>query len=797
MSAKGLPHTKGRVRRRRRLFTLVAALPVLGTLIVSVLLLGHDGASVELGCWLLPNGRVLVVPGDAGCPLRPHEQIRRVEIARGVSVPLHDPRMLHDRLSEAGPSLRVAVMREGAEHWVDVPVRHLSTATRAGRVATGAVVAGALLAIPLFLLWRSTSRAAVPLVLFYSATTVVVVTLICGRHSEWLTRASLLALIGAPAMLAHLSFVLPRERNVLREAPNLAALPYLTAGFLAATGWFALDRNPLLWPPFMYLLLFLTGGAWLILILSCAFAIRESTSALERARARLLCFGALLLPALPTWMATRDAAGPAVFVTAYLWLSAVLIPLPIGLAISRYNLFNLGWDVRHWVGRLVYLGGAAVIVTLILEASYALAGVSNPLRDPGLMWLASFACVAAIEPLRGRMLGFLESVISPRLSQLQRLRDEYIREMAELREGDSAAHRLAEVLREALTPRSGCIFLFEAEEWRPVHPFGEEPPVRADLAAAGSSTLGGRRLLHLALATEEEEEAYRSLLAEGIEVAAAVENGGERFGMILLEGRESRAPYTGVDLDFVATAASQTAIALHNAKLAAGLAASERSAATGQLALALAHDFGKELDWVSRLVRRLPKLLDDRRRLERDIDMIQEFTAGLAEGLNDFLGSAAEAGSENRGFARFDDLVERATRQMSRVHGADRIAQSIDPATRNLLCHENLGRVLANLLDNALLATPDSGSVHLFSTLEEDWIRMVVLDRGSGISEEVLRKAFEPGFSTRLEEGGSGIGLTVARDTVAALGGSIQLAPEAGGGTRATVRLPVVSEEAR
>ena len=104
---------------------------------------------------------------------------------------------------------------------------------------------------------------------------------------------------------------------------------------------------------------------------------------------------------------------------------------------------------------------------------------------------------------------------------------------------------------------------------------------------------------------------------------------------------------------------------------------------------------------------------------------------------------------------------------------------------------------MANLLDNALHATPESAAVHLFSTLEEGWIRIVVLDRGCGISEEVLRKVFQPGFSTRLEAGGSGIGLTVAHEIVEALGGTIQLAADAGGGTRATVRLPAASQELR
>ena len=63
--------------------------------------------------------------------------------------------------------------------------------------------------------------------------------------------------------------------------------------------------------PFMMILFALTAGAWLILILSCAFAIRESTSAIERARARLLCFGALILPVIPTLLLARQSQSVA------------------------------------------------------------------------------------------------------------------------------------------------------------------------------------------------------------------------------------------------------------------------------------------------------------------------------------------------------------------------------------------------------------------------------------------------------------------------------------------------------
>jgi signal transduction histidine kinase len=659
------------------------------------------------------------------------------------------------------------------------------------RLATASLVAGALLAIPLFLLWRSSSRAGVPLALFYSVVAVVAVTVISGRSSGWLTRGALLAMIAAPAVLAHLSLTFPRERRVIRDAPELLAIPYALGALLVPIGWFALERNPLLWPTFMMVLFALTAGGWLILILSCAFAIRESGSAIERARARLLCFGALVLPVIPMLPLARHSDGVAQAATAYLWSAALVIPLPIGLAISRYNLFNLGWDVRRWVGRLVYMGAAALVVSLVLMASFALAEVSHPLRDPGFMLLVSFACVAAIEPLRGRTLGFVEATIAPRLEWLRRLREQYEQEMAQPDEEDAVARRLGEVLRRALAPRSGCVFLSIGGEWRPAYAFGADAPARVALVSQALAALGERSLVQLARAPEEEEEASSRLLdAEKIEIVAAVEGGGERFGLLLLTENESRSPYTRVDLEFASMAIAQAGIALRNARLTEELLAAERSVTTGRIARELAHDLGKELDWVNRLVRRLPSRLDDRERLTRDISMIQEFTEGLEGGLRDFVAKTHQESPDAPGIQSFDDVLAGASRRIARIHGPDRVTQSIDPALRGCRCHENLGRVIANLLDNGLHAAPELEPVHLFATLENGWIRLVVQDRGTGIPAEVLAEAFRPGFSTRSDEGGLGIGLSVSREIVEALGGTIELTPDPRGGTRATVCVP-------
>ena len=69
-------------------------------------------------------------------------------------------------------------------------------------------------------------------------------------------------------------------------------------------------------------------------------------------------------------------------------------------------------------------------------------------------------------------------------------------------------------------------------------------------------------------------------------------------------------------------------------------------------------------------------------------------------------------------------------------------------------------------------------------------VRFVVDDDGAGIPDDIARRATEPFFSTRRGEGGSGLGLTIAREIVNHHAGTITLARrEDGVGTRATITI--------
>lgn len=102
-------------------------------------------------------------------------------------------------------------------------------------------------------------------------------------------------------------------------------------------------------------------------------------------------------------------------------------------------------------------------------------------------------------------------------------------------------------------------------------------------------------------------------------------------------------------------------------------------------------------------------------------------------------------------------------------------------------------QVLINLVKNAREAGASSESVSLTVEPHARGWRIQVLDRGLGMSEEVLRNALLPFYSTK--PAGAGLGLTVCREVIEAHGGRISLANRAGGGLAVTLWIPEIKQE--
>jgi len=119
-----------------------------------------------------------------------------------------------------------------------------------------------------------------------------------------------------------------------------------------------------------------------------------------------------------------------------------------------------------------------------------------------------------------------------------------------------------------------------------------------------------------------------------------------------------------------------------------------------------------------------------------------------------------------------------------------------DPAPAVLAVASEVREALLNILENALTAMPRGGRLMLYVRGEDERAVVSISDTGKGMSPEVQRLAFEPFFTTRSTEGGTGLGLSLAQEIVQRYRGTITLSSAEGVGTTFTLSFPSITAEA-
>jgi PAS domain S-box-containing protein len=207
------------------------------------------------------------------------------------------------------------------------------------------------------------------------------------------------------------------------------------------------------------------------------------------------------------------------------------------------------------------------------------------------------------------------------------------------------------------------------------------------------------------------------------------------------------------------------------------------------------------------------------------------FAAEVARGdlrrssLNDFLETSRDASSQlvanlNRAaelITSFKQVAADRNYSDQRVFDlgdlTEQVVMSLRPGLRkhrltlNVDCQPNLtmnsypgpyGQVLTNLFLNAVAhAFPDGkpGAVDIqVRESGKDNVEIIFSDDGCGMSLDVRRRAFDPFFTTRRDQGGTGLGLHIVYSIVTnRLGGRLDLDSEPGGGTRIQIILPRIA----
>ncbi len=193
------------------------------------------------------------------------------------------------------------------------------------------------------------------------------------------------------------------------------------------------------------------------------------------------------------------------------------------------------------------------------------------------------------------------------------------------------------------------------------------------------------------------------------------------------------------------------------------------------------------------------RALDQGHASEAEVEAAINEVDRLARTVDDLLAlsGAGEVRPDGGTVALSDVIASAASRWQAtaadRRIGLDRV---IRPGSGQVwAARADLDRVVDALVENALHYSPPNKTV----TIAGEAGRIEVLDRGDGVGEdetELVFERFHRGRSGRAGPTGSGLGLPIARELARRWGGEVHVAPRAGGGTIATLELPLLRPRA-
>jgi two-component system sensor histidine kinase HydH len=169
---------------------------------------------------------------------------------------------------------------------------------------------------------------------------------------------------------------------------------------------------------------------------------------------------------------------------------------------------------------------------------------------------------------------------------------------------------------------------------------------------------------------------------------------------------------------------------------------------------------------------------------------IQTHIARMDDLLQDYL-SLVQVSTIERTPQNLGDLLQvwaDEWRHLALSHGVRFRLEGIENLGTLALHASTLRRALLNLVQNALDAMPPGGTLTIRGQRTTTHVQLQVQDTGSGIAAATLGHIFEPLYTTK--PGGTGLGLYIVQEIIAAHGGQITVQSREGQGTTFTITLP-------
>ncbi len=227
----------------------------------------------------------------------------------------------------------------------------------------------------------------------------------------------------------------------------------------------------------------------------------------------------------------------------------------------------------------------------------------------------------------------------------------------------------------------------------------------------------------------------------------------------------------------------------------------EKMANIGRLAAGVAHEINNPLQmilaqagWIEELLpEEDPATLKNLDEYQQTVKKIKHHVQRAATITHRLLGFARKINAEQEQ-VQINEVVEETLSFLEKEAKHNNIAVDLklDPQLPTTMTEgHRLQQILLNLIDNALDAIGHDGKVTITTSQVGQDIAIQIADNGPGIPPEVMKRIWDPFFTTKEQGKGTGLGLAISQNIIRTLGGSLDVESKTGEGTAFTVKVPI------
>jgi putative PEP-CTERM system histidine kinase len=258
----------------------------------------------------------------------------------------------------------------------------------------------------------------------------------------------------------------------------------------------------------------------------------------------------------------------------------------------------------------------------------------------------------------------------------------------------------------------------------------------------------------------------------GVRFCVPLVAGRELVGLMTLNERVTKEPFTVEDFELLKTFADQAAAALLNLNLSERLVKAKEMEAFQSVSTFFVHDLKNLASRLSLTLQNLPAHYEDPA-FRKDLLRVISQSVDNIDGMCSRLSPLSQVLELKPAETDLNALVRNTLEGLSQsVKG--RVTQDLQTVPTISLDEEQIQKVLVNLVLNANEATGDNGEIRVVTEDRNGWTVMSVADNGCGMSREFMSHSLFKAFQTTKKKG-LGIGLFHCKKIVEAHGGRIEV----------------------